>query len=107
MEKCIEKTTVIYAPDESSIGTIYFFLGQLHMLQQNFAEALSCFQYCSNLHWADTQNHRYLLDFAIGKVLQSLKQHQAAIDQFSIILNQYPDDPYSYFRRAWSHKVMR
>lgn len=105
MEKCVEQTTVIYAPDESSIGTIYFFLGQLHMQQLNFKEALSCFQYCSNLHWADSQNHRYLLDFATGKVLQSLKQHTTAIEQFSGIIQEYPDDPYSYFRRAWSHKV--
>jgi tetratricopeptide (TPR) repeat protein len=105
LEECQDEEWLRFAPDESATGTVYFFLAQLYIARHNYEDALSCFEHCGQLHWSNTPHHQYLLEFAMAKTCQSLKDHQQAIDKFTLILEQYPHDAYSHFRRAWSYKV--
>jgi hypothetical protein len=94
-----------YVPDDLSLGCLHFFIAQSQMYSYDYELAKENLDKCLKTHWVSTPHHLFLTTFARAKALQSLQRHQAAIDEFTKALALDSQNPYCYFRRAWSYKV--
>lgn len=94
-----------FIPDDVTLGTLYFFLGQcqIHLLQYEYAQ--SSLAHCYHTHFIDSKHNKFLVEFACAKILQCLKRHDEAIAKFTEALQLQNDCPYCFFRRAWSFKA--
>lgn len=106
IEECLDEAMQKFIPDDLSSGCLYFFLGETQLFSEQFNGALISFQQCLDSHWADTAWNRFITTFAMAKALQCSHQHKDSIEWFSKALDLRKDNPYCYFRRAWSFKAL-
>jgi hypothetical protein len=102
---CLGAEVKKYVSDDMAYGVLYFFRAMVFSNLQRYSEAAEDLVQAQRTHFANSTHRRFLVQFAVAKVLQCQRLHSDAIREFSAALSLQPEDPYCYFRRAWSYKV--
>lgn len=104
--QCVDEEAVRFIPDDHTEGTLHFFFGQIRMALRQAAEALQLFEACARTSWVRVSRHAFLCSFASAKALQCLSRHREALVHFDRAVESQPENPFVFFRRAWSHKAL-
>eukprot|EP01038_Epipyxis_sp_PR26KG_P007639 gene7639-10398_t len=102
----LEEENDRYVPDDISRGLLYYFLGNTQLQLKKYDLVESTLQKCMKSHWINVKHNEYIYYFTMGKLYQAQKNHQLAIDTFSMALKLKPDCSYSLFKRGWSYKAL-
>ena len=95
-----------YCPDTDAFGITLFFLGICHTVLSQWAEAENVLNECLKSSWGVASAHNLaLIYFTRGKQFQCTKRHKEAIADFTMAIEQEPENAYAIFRRAWSYKA--
>jgi tetratricopeptide (TPR) repeat protein len=110
--KCLNDDDICeHTPDSYTQGVLNYFIGlslirqfgydsnQLNQIEWHFMQAF-------NTNWMSVDHNVHLLRFSLGKLRQNQGNHLEAIQEFNMSLEIIHDNPYVYFRRAWSYKAI-
>ena len=103
---CISEAYQRYIPDNYTEGILFFFYGQILMVQRDYTLALEYFQACLNTRWIRVQRQEFLCLLAIAKAFQCLSRHTEALQFFNKAHDLDNQNPYLFFRRGWTHKAL-
>lgn len=106
LKHCLSDDARKFVSDDLALGGLFFFMGQTKMRLQKFNEAVFHLSECEKTHWIDNANNKFLLEFAFGKLMQGLGQHEKAIERFCRAMAIHPQNAHCHFRRAWSYKAL-
>lgn len=101
---CISEEFQRYIPDNYTEGILFFFYGQILVVQKQFSAAMEYFQSCMKTRWIRVQRQEFLCLFAIAKTYQCMSMHSEALQYFNKAHDLDNQNPYLYFRRGWSYK---
>ena len=105
-----DKFVRMHCPDSNIRGVLYYFLG-LSLLRKadtrDDKELIESYLLsASSTAWLRYSTNEKLLRFTLGKLKQSQVKHNEAIEEFSRSLEIDDQNPYAFFRRAWSYKYI-
>lgn len=106
MKTCLSEENEKFIPDDLSQGILLFFDGESLLRLGFHQEALEQFLLCTQTHWIDNGENKFLSSFAIAKCYQGLGLNSEALEAFNFVLQQRPDNPHCLFRRAWTYKAL-
>ena len=126
LRQCVHETMMACAPDDITLGMVYFFLGVEFAQTQRLQEADESFANSLQSKWGSIDKNNTLINFAKAKLYQqqansifddprvrkseAKKQakvfHDEAIALFTKSIETDPNNAWAYFRRAWSYKAI-
>lgn len=101
---CIENSQ--YAPDDFSLGGCLFFYSRALVKVGKLDDSMNKLNLLMTTSWYSMPKNQNMTLFSIAKNYQIQKKHYEAIDYFQRSIIVQPDNPHSFFRRAWSYKAI-
>ena len=101
---CTCHENVDYAPDDFALGSILFFYSRVLTKVNKLNEGLEKLRMSMSTTWYAMPKNQMMALFLTAKIYQIQRKHHEALDYFQRSISAEPDNPYAYFRRAWSYK---
>ena len=101
---CTCHENIDYAPDDFALGSILFFYSRVLTKVNKLNEGLDKLRMLMSTTWYAMPKNQMMALFLTAKIYQIQRKHNEALDYFQRSISAEPDNPYAYFRRAWSYK---